>query len=326
MGHTDNFLKRSRHQPTTMNVNTSYHCESPKSDRKFTSLIALSNGSTTFGTATTGNSPDPDQHATDIRKSDMPVTLFPGDSQKTNIDNMDLTHTTTDVHDNPNQATSPQKSAGRARKYLPYLAATALVIGLAATALTVLSNKEQKGRSINRPEKNTSKKIDDEKKTVTVTTPDDEGAAVRMTQGSNAGADEQSMTKKNLGTVKVEAGSAKVPPPPGAGDNEDAGTKGSKCEVEDKGLEFVVKECCENCCKCQLEGENVAPSYLKTAGKLAGGVGLGCAAAYAAYSYFTGTTGEGSTGEQFQENKSPYLYALPPALRPFLPMPRPSRR
>merc|ERR1712137_141500 len=37
------------------------------------------------------------------------------------------------------------------------------------------------------------------------------------------------------------------------------------------------------------KGENVVPSYLKTAGKIAGGVGLCCAAAYAAFSY----------GEQF---------------------------
>merc|ERR1712137_1305511 len=143
---TDHFLKRSRHQPTTnqpstnqpstMNVNTSYHCESPKSDGKFTSLIALSNGSTTFDTATYGQ---PDQA---IPHNDQPVqpdqatefhknvnVNFPHEDDTAVCDDMELTN-------REGLFQAPVKNSAR-----KYLSNNLMLVGLAATALAIFGTR-----------------------------------------------------------------------------------------------------------------------------------------------------------------------------------------
>jgi len=180
MGHTDNFLKRSRHQPTTMNVNTSYHCESPKSDRKFTSLIALSNGSTTFDTLATDDSHNRDHSITDVLKTgdetipDEDHSHCSNNSQAIDDDAV-RTDAVSDAHCKEQLNAMHVKESDVNSNFFPLL----MLIGVPATALTFFYLRHKKNRQDHgSPRQPTKKEVDQKENTnKNQSIPQDDGSA-----------------------------------------------------------------------------------------------------------------------------------------------------
>merc|ERR1712137_490598 len=151
---TDNLLKRSRHQPTTnqpttnqpstMNVNT-YHCESPKSDGKLTSLIALSNGSTAFGTPATELLHEDNSNANVFHENNSNNCFVHANDAVSDADGTAKRDARGTAKREGQQNAMPVEESDKNSNFFPLIGlATTVLIGLATTALTFhLRNKRR---------------------------------------------------------------------------------------------------------------------------------------------------------------------------------------
>jgi len=127
-----------------MNVNT-YHCESPKSDGKLTSLIALSNGSTAFGTPATELLHEDNSNANVFHENNSNNCFVHANDAVSDADGTAKRDARGTAKREGQQNAMPVEESDKNSNFFPLIGlATTVLIGLATTALTFhLRNKRR---------------------------------------------------------------------------------------------------------------------------------------------------------------------------------------